>query len=203
MSKRKVTLKLTTQKDLIETESSARTFGELQKEMTNVEWSGMRVVVRSTKNTLQDDNALLPAEDFVLFLVPEKVKSGVVEKLKNISTATYNDLRSHISYLNKMKKAGLPSDGGTEQLRKVVQSYYDTKNPAKGPVIASKSTSVEKNSRIVAIEEARIKINEAIDVIIANAGEAKTVEDTTEYLIKVSLEDLDKEILELKKSLSL
>ena len=46
-SKRQVTLKLTTQKDLIKHESEARTFGELKAELKNVKWDGMRVVERS------------------------------------------------------------------------------------------------------------------------------------------------------------
>ena len=76
MSKRKVTLKLTSQKDLVVHESEARTYGDLQKELPNIKWDGMRVVERSSKNTLQADDALLPAGDFLLFVVPEKVKSG-------------------------------------------------------------------------------------------------------------------------------
>ena len=197
-SKRKVTLKLTSQKDLIKAESDARTFGDLKTEMKDIKWDGMRVVVRSTKNTLQDDGALLPAEDFVLFLVPEKVKSGMAKnKLKDIATANYNDLRSHASHLNKKKNAGIPMSGGTEQIRKEVQAYYNNMNPA-----SPKSAPVG-DDRIAAIEEARTKINEAIDTIIANAGSATVVEDATEYLIKTSVDDLDKEIQDIKKSLKL
>ena len=68
---REVVLKLTTQKDLIKHQSEARTFGELKKEMRQVKWSGMRVVERSTKATLQMADAVLPQGDFILFLVPE------------------------------------------------------------------------------------------------------------------------------------
>ena len=200
-SKRQVTLKLTTQKELIKHESDARVFGELKKELKNVKWSGMRVVVRSTKNTLQDDNALLPGEDFVLFLVPEKVKSGTAKnKLKNIATASYNDLRSHASHLNKKKDANIPMSGGTEVLRKAVQKYYDDQNPAKAASAPKEDVGTD---RVAAIEEARTKINEAIDVIIANAGNPEIVEDATEYLIKTSVDDLDAEILEVKKALNL
>lgn len=198
-NKRKVTLKLTTQKDLIKHESNARTYGELQSELKDVKFSGMRVVERSTKMTLQHDDAILPAGDFVLFLVPEKVKSGMGnKKLSDVSTAGYNELRSHASHLNKKHGATIPMSGGTEDIRKAVKAYYDTKNPA-----APKALSGESTDRIAAIEEARTKINEAIDVIIANAGSAKVVEDATEYLIKVSLDDLEDELKSIKNALKL
>jgi len=194
-SKRKVTLKLTTQKDLIVVDSNARTFGELKAEMNTVKWDGMRVVVRSTKNTLQDDDALLPAEDFVLFLVPEKVKSGgTKKKLKDIAGAKYNDLRSHASFLNKMKDAQIAMNGGTEELRSAVQAYYDNKDGVKA------TPDVDP---VQAIEEARTNINAAIDDIIKNASNPVAVEDTTEYVVKVSVDDLESEIQDIKKALKL
>lgn len=207
MSKRKVTLKVTSQKELIHKESDARTFGELKKDLNKVKWSGMRVVVRETKNTLQDEAAILPAGDFVLFLVPEKVKSGMskvkkaVKKLKNIATASYNELRSHGSYLNSVKGAKLDITGGTETIRDAVQAYYDTKNPAKeGPA----EVPAEAVDALAAIEAARVSINAAIDTIIANAGTKEVpVEDTTEYLLKVSVDDIDREFAEIKKALNL
>jgi hypothetical protein len=206
MSKRKVTLKLTTQKDLIHHESEARTYGELKKELTAVKWDGMRVVERASKNTLQRDDAILPGGEFILFLVPEKVKSGKnkdgLKKLKDIGSASYNELRSHGSYLNKVKNAQVTLNGGTEELRNAIQAYYgnaiqayyDSKNPAKDTAEVESSADP-----IAAIEEARTKINIAIDTIVANAS----VEDTTEYLIKTSIDDLEDEIADIKKSLKL
>jgi hypothetical protein len=195
MSTRTVKLKVTSQKDVIKAESSARTFGELKKEMKNVKWDGMRVVVRSTKNTLQDDAALLPAGDFLLFLVPEKVKSGGKDgkkKLKDVDGANYNDLRSHASFLNKMKNAGIVMNGGTDALRNAVKAYYAAlETPGKA----------DDNEALAAIEKARGDLNAAIDAIIKVAG--TTVADTTEYIEKISVDDLDKEYAELKKALKL
>ena len=198
MSKRLVTLKLTTQKDVIKHESAARTFGELKKELNGVKWSGMRVVERTKKITLQHSDAVLPATDFVLFLVPEKVKSGLgkgLKKLKNIDSASYNDTRSHISFLNKVKDAGIAMDGGVGELRARLNSYYgkDTAAP-----IESIASAVE------VIEGHRVGINKAIDAIVAAAQAGpQVVEDTTEYLVKTSVDDLENEISELKSALSL
>ncbi len=196
-STRSVKLKVTSQKELIKGEVSARTFGELKKEMNNVKWDGMRVVVRETKNTLQDDGALLPAGDFVLFLVPEKVKSGLKagkKKLKDVDKASYNDLRSHASFLNNMKSAGIAMNGGTEELRNAVKAYY------KALETPDKADDVEA---LAAIETARANINAAIDAIIDAAGKSGNIEDTTEYVVKVSVDDLDAEYAELKKALKL
>lgn len=140
---REVVLKVTSQKDLIKHQSAASTFGELKKEMKQVKWSGMRVVERSTKTTLQMDDAVLPQGDFVLFLVPEKVKSGRktsggVEKLDDVNTANYNELRSHMSWLNREKGCSLNMQGGTEDLRRRLKDYYRRqkgKKPASKPAV--------------------------------------------------------------------
>lgn len=194
MSKRKVSIKTTTQKDMVHFESDARTFGELKKDLPEVKWSNMRVVERSTKNTLDMDEAILPATDIILFLVPEKVKSGgQKKKLKDVDNASYNDLRSHASFLNKMKDAKIAMNGGTEELRKAVKAYYK----------ALETPGVEDDNAAVAqIEEARAKINEAIDTIIETAGSAVPV-DNTEYVLKVSVDDLDEEFKSIKKALKL
>jgi hypothetical protein len=132
---RKVVLKLTTQKDLIEHQSNAVTFGELKKELRQVKWSGMRVVERSTKTTLQMDEAVLPQGEFLLFLVPEKVKSGkktsggTEELSKPIEECSYNECRSHMSWLNRNKSANLDLSGGTAALQMQLSKYYK-KNPA-------------------------------------------------------------------------
>ena len=185
MSKRNVTLKLTTQKDLINVESDARTFGELKNQLKDVKWDGMRVVERSTKNTLQMDDAVLPATDFVLFLVPEKVKSGAGI---DIDSSSYNDLRSHISMLNRVKNAGLSLDGKVDDLRTSLKKYY-------GQIPA------EAEDQIAIIEECRAKINEAIDAIL-EVAKTKSV-DKTEYVFKTSVEDLEQEVSEIKTCLKL
>ncbi|MHA1814380.1 MAG: hypothetical protein ACTSX1_00090 [Candidatus Heimdallarchaeaceae archaeon] len=196
MSTRKVTLKVTSQKDLIKVESDARTFGELKKGVKEVKWDGMRVVERSTKNTLDMDEAILPAGDFTLFLVPEKVKSGAKagkKKLKDVDGASYNDLRSHASFLNSIKAAKIAMNGGTEDLRKAVKAYY---------AALETPDTADNNVAIAAIESARTSINAAIDAIIENAGKS-VVGDTTEYVFKTSVEDLDNELAHIKKALKL
>jgi len=159
---REVVLKLTTQKDLVKHQSDARTFGELKKELVNIKWSGMRVVERSNKTTLQMDDAVLPQGDFILFLVPEKVKSGskseggLAKLSKPIDECSYNECRSHMSWLNRNKNAKLNLSGGTDDLRKRLKKYHKNMDKARagakeaiketvGKAVAKKAAPAEKD----------------------------------------------------------
>jgi len=69
--------------------SSATTWGELQKELKEfqVDFSGMKVIVGETRNTLEADIALVPETDYTLYLYPVKIKAGsersdLFEKIK-------------------------------------------------------------------------------------------------------------------------
>lgn len=84
-----------------EYETNATTWGELKSELgeqiLNFEGSPMKAVLRGqdgTRNTLVDNNTLLPQGDFAVLLVPEKVKSG-----DNLvySTAVLKDMRTKIN----------------------------------------------------------------------------------------------------------
>ena len=61
-------------------ESKATTWKELQTEMIAqqdpIQFEEMSAVIRQTKVSLVDDNAMLPEDSFDLFLSPAKVKSG-------------------------------------------------------------------------------------------------------------------------------
>jgi hypothetical protein len=226
---RKVVLKLTTQKDVIEHESAAMTFGELKKELRQVKWSGMRVVERATKATLQMDDAVLPQGDFVLFLVPEKVKSGrktsggTEELSKPIEECSYNECRSHMSWLNRNKDASLDMSGGTADLQKQLKKYYKktsaatqkaaSKPAAKKPEPSKKSTEKVKKAKkkglfakketpapaptdpIEIIENSRQQINKAVDQLVLNMidGGGTAVPAVLEFTAK-GLEDEIKKV---------
>lgn len=192
MSKRTVTLKLTTQRDLVKHESSARTFAELKKELSNISFNGMKVIERTKKVTLEADDAVLPATDFMLFLVPQKVKSGAVEHLDDIDAASYNELRSHGSYLNSVKNANLNLSGGTQDLRDTIADYY-------------KGQTDEVDESVVIIEEARASVNQVFDdliFVLQNRGDDPDVEED-DIVIKTTMQDLDNEIAEIRKQFKL
>lgn len=60
-------------------ETNVSTLGELKPllRQREVNYDGMKMLVGETKNELSVDEAVLPTEDFKLYLMPAKTKSGV------------------------------------------------------------------------------------------------------------------------------
>lgn len=54
-------------------ESDATTYGQIKDQLKA---GGMKVVVRETRNTLEEEGAALPEGNFTIFLYPTKMKSG-------------------------------------------------------------------------------------------------------------------------------
>lgn len=81
-----------------EYETEAATWGELKEELgsqiLNYEGSPMKTILRGTdgqRNTLVDNDTLLPEGNFALLLVPEKVKSG--DKIV-YTTGVFKDMKT-------------------------------------------------------------------------------------------------------------
>lgn len=84
-----------------EYETDATTWGELKEELgsqiLNYEGSPMKAILRGqdgTRNTLVDNDTLLPQGDFAILLVPQKVKSG--EKIV-YGPAVFKDMKSKLN----------------------------------------------------------------------------------------------------------
>lgn len=89
---KKVTVFSTLGKNAQEFQTSATTWGELQKNLKemSISFSGMKAVIGENKHTLESENALLPFNeledktkvytDFTLYLMPVKTKSGYDRK---------------------------------------------------------------------------------------------------------------------------
>lgn len=84
-------------------ETEATTWGVLKEELgdqvLNYEGSPMKAVLRGqdgTRNTLVDNNTLLPEGDFAILLVPEKVKSG--DRIV-YNTGVFKDMRTKMNKL--------------------------------------------------------------------------------------------------------
>jgi hypothetical protein len=59
--------------------TSASTLGELQLEFdrAGIAYQGMKIIDGKTQHSYESRGAVLPESDFVLFMVPERVKSGL------------------------------------------------------------------------------------------------------------------------------
>jgi len=73
---RKITVVSTSTDDVFEIESSAETWGELSRHDKLGGAKGMRAMIKENRNTLENEQAILPQGDFTLYLSPSKVKSG-------------------------------------------------------------------------------------------------------------------------------
>jgi hypothetical protein len=86
---RKVTVWSTQERSTQTIETSAKTWGELKNELSNV--GNTRAVIRETRNTLESGQAELPNQDFTLFLYPEKVRSGRTVKVRKVKGADWDN----------------------------------------------------------------------------------------------------------------
>lgn len=84
--------------------SDAKTWGALQEDLKacDIAFEGMKVVVGASQVTLEFPEAELPGGDFMLFLLPQKVKSGncreVTPEAKAVATNTADgSFRSAVS----------------------------------------------------------------------------------------------------------
>lgn len=73
---RKITLFNANSQTRKEIESSATTWGQLKSENSDFISSNLKGIVRATKVTLDNDEAVLPTDEFVLFLATKEIKSG-------------------------------------------------------------------------------------------------------------------------------
>lgn len=90
---RKVTVYNTIGGNLTVVESSAQTWGDLQRDLDlrGVSYKGMTAVVGETQVNLESVQAQLLESDFRLFLMPQKVKSGADEWLIDWDGIEWND----------------------------------------------------------------------------------------------------------------
>lgn len=62
----------------VELQSNATTWGELKGQLMdkNINPTGMKGIVKETRNSLETDSAVLPTSDWTLFLTASKMTAG-------------------------------------------------------------------------------------------------------------------------------
>lgn len=116
-------------------ETQASTFSGLIISMKDADIrynkSDMKAVIGQTKVTLEHDDAVLPEEDFTLFLVPKKTKSGgVVRDRKECYTliaALKNDKKTEAA---AKAHFGNHTNKSTEELNNLLASFSRTTTTA-------------------------------------------------------------------------
>ena len=128
---RVIKLKVLTQSELVKVETSARTFGELKKEAVvaalEIDWSSAKLIDRASKASFEVDEAVLPATDAIMFVMPTKSKAGadlpykeVVAKINEFKAAggvvPFNTVGKSAVELNKFWNSVKSVQQATEEL---------------------------------------------------------------------------------------
>ena len=168
----------------------ATTFGELKKELTSVNFEGKSVVVRGTKNSLEIDDAKLPAADeVILFLSTKNVKAGSVD-LESMT-------RSELYELAKDHKDSNPSLKGytnfkTKALRSTLRSILVP--------TTTKNTTTKSSTTVACSGDAKVDlIRQKLDEIIANATYVR--DNMTTETVDSFLNNIMEEYAEIKAEL--
>jgi hypothetical protein len=217
MSTRKITVFSTAGKSGKVIETSALNWGALKSELSaqGVSASGMKAVIGKTKTNLEHQDAVLPGEDFNLFLFPEKTRSGL--SASQIEAMPYADLRAELKRLSEASpeafKAHFSQDKNytnksTSDLKALLISYKPTGSkttkaapvaqtsipvPAKG----SKTVPVKTSSTPARVERKAVpaEISAATPSIIDSL---KTDDDKIDFVVSIiqglsSVSEYDKE----------
>ena len=116
---RKITIYSTKTKATQEITTPVTTWGEL-KPLVNSEMGvgSAKCMVRETRNTLENNEAVLPTGDFIVFVYPEKVKSGN-EKIEEDAYASFSDAKLR----QACNRKSLVSNGKAHVLRSKLRAY--------------------------------------------------------------------------------
>lgn len=93
-------------------ETDVQTFGELKPilQSREVNLSGMKVLVGKTKNELSENAAVLPTEDFKIYLIPSKTKSGTLTDSERQAIAD-----SLVQIANVLTNGGVRTESSTKK----------------------------------------------------------------------------------------
>lgn len=171
--KRQVLIKTTERSGIINHITEATTLGELRLELDiNLNPEDMKVLIRSTRTSLDFNDSVLPLDDFTLFVNPKKTKAG-----QNWDDLGFHELRA------ECKKVGLPATGvSSSNMRKSLEEYYENNN--------------EDNSLVSFLLEAKTSLEKAIEV--AQTQTVQTVVGVDPEL----LEEIERDFQQLRTKLN-
>jgi len=181
MEKRTIKIKTDEQAKLITVETSATTLGELKKEV-NINWNNTSVVVRDTKTSLPFDESVLPPGNTLLFVFPQKAKSGAY---------SHKEAKAKIKAL---KKAGvvIPFNytiASTEVLNKFLETYEMVINEAS----EVETIKLEAGKKYLLIVEGNMTKEVIVERIPEGYVSTKILVDTT------TIAELDAEYSAMRK----
>ena len=117
--------------NVIEMQSSARTFSELKREISNnsnlagkISFGSVQLIDKDTKAVFGAiDDAVLPEGDCLFFVVPLKTKSGIKPNLDSMSLTELQTLADKI--MEDDEDAWIDTDQNWGDLCSDISDYYD------------------------------------------------------------------------------
>ena len=186
---RTITFKLLTSANLEEFQTNARTFGELKSEIERdsrmsqlISFGNVKLFERKTKAEFGSlDEAILPEGNCVMFVVPNKTKSGARINLEN---ATIAELKVEArAIMDKNDSAYFDLDGSAAELYDELSEYYDEnpETPNNSVVIdrvvadLNQATSILNNVISTLLEANLVDVEELSSEAIQLQAEAKAL----------------------------
>ena len=98
-----------------ETTTQATNWGQLKEDLrrNGIQTEGMKAVLKETRATLDINDALIPQQDFKLFLWPGKVKSGnseLVREIERMKGKIVEDAKDTVGQLNVIQEKIMTGD---------------------------------------------------------------------------------------------
>lgn len=186
---RKIKVKSPDRSDLVVFETNAVTKSDLLAQLSNVGIStnNINLVDYHSDVTYELDQAVLPAIDCLLLIVPTKTSQGALDyTIEELSEMGYNELRSYGSKLNKAgTKIDLSGKRGDILERLIAYTYETKEEDAETDDIVYIPISRAALLQVLGPKEVP-EINYAIDPITYDQLEAKynSVLEATKFVKK-------------------
>lgn len=181
MSTRTIKLKLLTKLKLETIETSARTFGEFKAEITelDIDWTSSKLIDRASKASFDLDEAVLPAVDAVMFVMPTKSKAG--------ADLPYKVVKSYIKDFKAM--GGNVPFNYTQATTKQLNKFWNS--------IESQEETVDEIVEEMDLDQNTITLSPGVYKIIVKEDSPVVVN----YIDETTLEDVEAEADSIKSKL--
>ena len=198
-TKRKVLVYTTVGNNATEIESDAKLWSELQTQLGQIgvsNFTKLKCVVGESKVTLESPNAVLPNENFTLFILPKKNKSGA-----NYDSMSYREMKAEVkAIITKNPEAkSYFKDGSknwtqlsTDKMRNLLKNYHgDSKAETVKEEVIEETHDINlseldefisivnpdvvigdlNDSEIAVVSECYVKVKEVADAALKRLGE--------------------------------
>lgn len=172
-----------------EVETVARTWGELQRDLTEkgISFNGMKAIIGETRNELSSNQALLPDGTWNLFLLPKKTKSGAQKQQDKSSDMSRKEINE------KIKEFITDNPDAKKHFSKDGKSYTQLSSDILIDMISSYKPSTAKP---VTKDEFKKKVNKSKKVIkedIVERLEEGQSSNTLKEVVKQAVKEVQQE----------